>query len=172
MKKYELNPKEELKLEVKPDLMAIARKDNRPILIGTILLVILSLFFWYVMQSISSFYPLLLLIGLIAIAGAIYYVVGMLKATGEPDEKYYITNVRTIIADKDGNIKKEITNNTISKIVEDKVCGNKKDIIINPKEETNPAKLRKHNANKPLYTADTMILKAVDANKVKELIQK
>ena len=172
MRRYELNPKEKVKFETKPNMMAIARKNNRPVLIGTLFLIVLALFFWYVMQSIKSFSPLLVLIGLIAMAALVYYVVSLLKSSNEPDEKYIITNVRTLILDNDNNIKKEINNNSITKIVEEKVTGVYHDVVLNPKEETNPTKLRKNVTNKTLYTADTVILKAVEASKVKEAINK
>ena len=172
MKKYVLNPKEELLLECKPDTLSQARKNNRAILIGTIFLILLSLFFLYVMKSIPSFYPLLVLIGLIAVAGVIYYINGLIRGAKGSDLTYCITNIRVVIVDSDNNIRKEVYLNDIRKINLDKVTGKLYDVVINPKEETNPTKLRRHFSNRPLYTADTVILEAVDGQKVKELLGK
>ena len=173
MKRYELNPKEELRLETKPNTLDIARKNNRIYLIGVLILLVLCGFFRYVMNSIPNFYPLLVLIGLITAAGAIYYIYNIVKgAQGKSDEKYYITNVRVIVADNDENVLKEVYLSNINKVLEEKVTGKSSDVIINPKEETNPAKLRKYYGNKTLYTSDTMILQAVDAAAVRKAIGK
>lgn len=173
MKKYTLNPKETVLLETKPNTFDQARAKNRFLIFGTAILALLCWFFYYVMQSIPSFYPLLVLIGLIAMAGAAYYIFALAKgASGKADEKYVITSVRVVVADNDGNIKKEITRNNIEKVVVEKVLGGTADVVINPKEETNPVKLRKHKSNKTLYTSDTMILKAVEGSKVQKLLEK
>ena len=173
MKKYELNPKEEIRLETKPNTVDQARKTYRIYLIGDIVLLVLCAFFKYVMKSIPNFYPLLVLIGLITIAGIVYYVYNMAKAfSGKSEEKYYVTNVRVVVADNEENVLKEIYLSNINKIVEEKVTGKSSDLILNPKEETNPAKLRKHTGSKTLYTSDTIILKAVDAASVRKAIGK
>lgn len=173
MKKYTLNPKETVLLETKPNTLDQARAKNRFLVWGTALLALLCWFFYYVMQSIPSFYPLLVLIGLIAMAGCAYYIFALAKgASGKSDEKYVITNVRIVINDNEGNIKKEITRNNIEKVVLEKVTGSTYDVVINPKEETNPVKLAKHKGNKTLYTSDTMILKAVEGEKVQKLLEK
>jgi len=173
MKKYTLNPKEELRYETKPNKIDQARKANRALLFGSICAALLAWFFKYVMKSIPSFYPLFLLIGLICAAGFVMYIAAILKAKqGEEDEKYYITNVRVVSVDKEDTVLKEVYLRSIDKIVVNKVTGKTADIVINPKEETDVTKLRKHKSNDPLYTTDTFVLYAVDAEKVKEALGK
>ena len=172
MKKYVLNPKEELLLECKPNTMSQARKNNRAIIIGTLFLIVLCAFFLYVMKSIPSFYPLLVLIGLIAAAGVIYYVSALIQGARGSELTYRITNIRVLEVDAENNVRKEVYLNDIRKVTLEKVSGRLYDVVINPKEETNPTKLRRHFSSRPLYTADTMILEAVDGEKVKELLGK
>ncbi|MEA5026943.1 hypothetical protein SDC9_102023 [bioreactor metagenome] len=173
MKKYELNPKEELKFAVKPNVFDQERKKNRMLLLGVIAGAVVTAFFYYVMTSISSFYPLFLMMLLITGIGLVFYLIGLVKGImGLTNEKYYITNVRIVAVNKADEITKELLISKIGHTISEKVTGKSFDIIINPKEETDPKKLRNHKGSKPLYTADTLILHAVNPDILKGYLNK
>lgn len=171
MKKYELNPKEEVKVELIPNVFDQERSKNRVLLLGVIAGAIITWFFYYVMTTISSFYPLFLMMLLLTGIGAAIYLYGFIKGLkGNYGEKYIVTNVRLVMVNKDNDVLKEIYLSKIYYTLTEKVAGSSYNVIINPKEETDPKRLRRHRSNKPLYTNDTMILKAVNIDKIKTLV--
>ncbi|MEA5017399.1 MAG: hypothetical protein VB009_01620 [Erysipelotrichaceae bacterium] len=171
MKKYELNPKEEVKQELIINVLNQKRKQNQILLLGIIAGIVITWFFFYVMTSIPSFYPLFLIVLLITGIGIFIYIFSFINGLkSRNNERYYITNVRVVAVNKNNEIIKEIYLSKIYRTITEKILGNTYDIIINPKEETDLKKLRKHNKSKPLYTADTMILRAVNINQVKDIL--
>ena len=85
-------------------------------------------------------------------------------------KKNFITNVRLVVVNKDNDILKEMFLSKIYHTMTEKVAGKSYDVIINPKEETDPKRLRRHRSNKPLYTNDTLILRAINIDKIKTLV--
>ena len=136
MKKYELNPKEEVKVELIPNVFDQERSKNRVLLLGVMAGAVITWFFYYVMTSISSFYPLFLMMLLLTGIGGAIYLYGFIKGlNGKYSEKYIITNVRLVVVNKDNDILKEMFLSKIYHTMTEKVAGKSYDVIINPKEE-------------------------------------
>jgi len=173
MKKYELNPKEVIKFELKPNVFDQERKNKRILLLGVLSSAAVTWFFYYVNQSIVSFYPLVIVMAVITGIALIFYCYGLIKGILKiTDVRYIITNVRVMVVNKDDVVLKEVLISKINKTISEKVVGGSYNLTINPKDETDPKKLRNHKGKKPLYTADTMILEAINLNLVKDILIK
>ncbi|MDD2591598.1 MAG: hypothetical protein PHP11_04240 [Erysipelotrichaceae bacterium] len=171
MKKYELNPKEEIKVELRPNVFDQERSKNQILLLGIVAGAIITWFFYYVMTSISSFYPLFLIMLLITGIASIIYLYSLIKGIkGISNERYIVTNVRLVVVNNDNEVLKEVYLSKIFRTITNKVAGKSYDVIINPKLESDPKRLRHHRSSKPLYTNDTLILHAINIDKIGELV--
>jgi len=173
MKKYELNPKEVIKFELKPNVFDQERKNKRILLLGVISGAVVTWFFYYINQSVTNFYPLVIVMAVITGIALVFYCYGLIKGVLKiTDIRYIITNVRVMIVNRDDDVLKETLISKINKTICEKVVGGSYNLTINPKEETDPKKLRNHKGKKPLYTADTMILEAINLKLVKDILVK
>ena len=175
MKKFELNPKEELLLETNSNPVYEKARKARIDLYFIVFLVILGGFFFYVMQTIEAFSVLVIAAGLGIVICAGHYIVVLITAKkDEPEEKYYITNARVAVVDKEGVIKKEVLAGKIKKVIREPISGSKGTVFINKKiDSSRKATIKSNKTNQPVYSVDTIILRSIkDSDKALEHIEK
>lgn len=178
MKKFKLNPQEELLASAIYNPVYQERRKARFDLYFIALMIIAGGFFYYVMQtSIPAFLILVLmcaLAGVIALIHYIYVIVQAGKHKGE--EKYYVTTSRVVVADQDDVVLKEVLSGKIKKCEIERISGNCGTIYINKREDTRrKAQIKKFRTQQIVYTSDTIILKSIQDsnevyNKIKEIM--
>lgn len=164
MKKFDLNAKEELLLETEYNPVYEQSKKARVDIYFILVMAVVGAFFLYVMKSIPAFLILAVLCGLVMVGCAIHYIYVIVTAKKNvEEEKYYITNVRVAITNKDGVIKKEIVAGKIKKVEVEKISGSKGTVFINKKEDTSrKAAVKKAKTRQTIYSADTVILRSIN----------
>ena len=160
MKKFEVNPKEELLKEAKHYGGLESLYQHRGDVYIILAMVVIGGFFYYVSNDIKAFITLVWLTVIVVVICIIHYVGSYIIAKKEDGkEKYYITSVRVIIADEKDVIKKELVNNRIKKVELEKRFLGGSTIYINKKEDTSrKGKVKQFKSKKAVYTSDTFIL--------------
>ena len=160
MKKFEVNPKEELLKEEQyhGGLESIYR--NRGDIYIAVAMIVIGGFFYHISADVKAFLALVGLTAIVVIACLVHFIVSYLGAKKEDGkEKYYITNVRVVIADENDAIKKELVNSKIKKVELDKRVMGGSTIFINKKEDqSRKGKAKQFRSKKTVYTSDTFIL--------------
>jgi len=160
MKKFEVNPKEELLKEEQYHGGLESLYKNRGDVYVALAMIVIGGFFYYISSDVKAFLALVGLTAIVFVGCLLHFIVTYISAKKEDGkEKYYITNVRVVIADENGAIKKELVNSKIKKIELEKRGFGGSTVFINKKEDqSRKGKAKQFRSKKPVYTSDTFIL--------------
>ena len=160
MKKFEVNPKEELLTESSYHGGLESLYTHRGDIYIALSMIVIGSFFYYISFDIEAFFALVWLAVLVVVVCLVHFFGSYIVAKKEDGkEKYYITNVRLVVTDANDVIKKELMNSKIKKVELEKKFLGSSIVYINKKEDASRrGKAKQFKSKKPVYTSDTFVL--------------
>lgn len=172
---FNLNPSEELVIEVTSSPAAETKKKSRYLLVLGVVLLGVAFFYKYAsaQDSILSFITWASLIGAIISFGAYFVAIRNAKKK-EEKYKYVITNRRIVQTDLDGNVVREILRTRVKRVDIVKLSAGTGNVIINPREISKQDRYKRELKGEygEMYTKDTFILAHINnVDKIADIIK-